>query len=90
MEKRKRLAAPIKWLLNIAIAYDQLWNARLGGDPDETISSRLGKFEKKFPNGIPWRYPIRKFIVWGLDKIDRNHCKDAIEADEGKDAVIKQ
>lgn len=32
-----------KYLYNILIGIDQLVNALLGGDPDETISSRLGK-----------------------------------------------
>lgn len=32
-----------KYLYNILIGIDQLANAILGGDPDETISSRLGK-----------------------------------------------
>jgi len=77
----------VKWCLNIAIAYDQLWNARTGGDPDETISSRLGKFQEKHGGVIPWRHPIRKFIVWGLDKVERNHCKKAIERDVGRNAV---
>jgi len=32
-----------KYLLNILISIDQLGNTFAGGDPDETISSRLGK-----------------------------------------------
>lgn len=32
-----------KYLYNILISLDQLGNTILGGDPDETISSRLGK-----------------------------------------------
>lgn len=32
-----------KYFYNILIGIDQLVNAILGGDPDETISSRLGK-----------------------------------------------
>ena len=58
-----------------------------GGDPDETISSRLGKIKVANGGKIPlWRQPAC-FIDWGLEKIDPNHSIDAIEEDEGKNAV---
>lgn len=78
-----------KWGLNIAIGFDQFINAVFGGDPDETISSRLGKTKVKHGGKIPWRHPLRKVIDWGLDKIDKDHCVDAIEEDEGKDSIIE-
>jgi len=62
-------------VLSVLIAIDQLANALAGGDPDETISSRCGK-----------RIASCKFctmLCWLLDKIDRRHCKDSIEWDEG-------
>jgi len=65
-----------KYLLNILISIDQLINTLAGGDPDETISSRLGKFYKN------------SFLVKILNWIDSNHCKDSIEEDEGKDRII--
>jgi len=77
-----------KWLLNILISIDQLGNTICGGDPDETISSRLGKLKVKHGGKIPWRRPVSRIIDWGLDKIDPNHSIDAIEEDEGKDAII--
>jgi len=77
-----------KWLLNILISIDQLGNTILGGDPDETISSRLGKLKVKHGGKIPWRRPASKIIDWGLDKIDSNHSIDAIEEDEGKNAIL--
>ena len=77
-----------KWLLNILIGVDQLGNAVLGGDPDETISSRLGKLKVKHDGRIPWYRPVSKAVDWGLDKIDPNHSIDAIEEDEGKDKVL--
>jgi hypothetical protein len=89
MDKDKKMNPVARWALNVAIAYDELWNARTGGDPQETISSRLGKFQRKFGGVIPWRYPIRKFIVWGLGEIEKDHCKKAIEEDEGSNAVIE-
>ena len=78
-----------KWILNILISIDQLGNTILGGDPDETISSRLGKMKVKHGGRIPWYRPFSKVIDWGLDKFDPNHSIDAIEKDEGKDACIR-
>jgi hypothetical protein len=69
-----------KYLFNLLISVDQLVNAVFGGDPDETISSRLGR---NYPN--TW---FAKFVdvlfFW-----QTNHTKEAIESDEGKDAVVK-
>lgn len=35
-----------RYFLNLLIAIDQLFNAITFGDPDETISSRLGKAQR--------------------------------------------
>ena len=35
------------WLLNVAIAADQLVNAALAGAPDETLSSRAHRMRAK-------------------------------------------
>lgn len=77
-----------KWILNILISIDQLGNTILGGDPDETISSRLGKIKVKHGGRIPLYRPLSKAVDWGLDRIDPNHSIDAIEKDEGKDAIL--
>ena len=71
-----------KWFWNILIAVDQLGNALLMGDPDETISSRMGK--KMRSNSAT---PIDKGLCKVLDKIDGDHCEESIEDDEGKDGV---
>lgn len=68
-----------KYLLNIAISFDQLFNTVLGDDPDEVYSSRLGKLKLKHGGTIPWRKPLSKII-----------CIDAIELDEGKDAILEK
>ena len=70
------------------ISIDQLGNTLLGGDPDETISSRLGKLKLKHSGTIPWYRPLSKIIDYGLDKIDPNHSIDAIEDDEGINAIL--
>ncbi|MCX6154406.1 MAG: hypothetical protein NT007_09615 [Candidatus Kapabacteria bacterium] len=69
-----------KYIWNILVSLDQLANTLLGGDPDMTISGRVGRW---YPNS-----DFRQFIdlIFG-----KNHCKDQAikEADEGKDAIIK-
>lgn len=69
----------MKWIKNILIAIDQLFNALLAGDPDETISSRCGKMvnSNKFC----------KHLCKLLNKIDKRHCKKSIEEDEGANNV---
>jgi 8-oxo-dGTP diphosphatase len=47
------------------------------GNPDETISSVLGKNERE-----ETLTNVGKVITWILNKIDYNHTKDAIEEDE--------
>lgn len=68
----------LKYLKNILISLDQFLNTLAGGDPDETISSRVGKYYKG-----SMLYEI-------LNAIQKDHCEDSIEADEGKDSVLKK
>lgn len=70
-----------KWGKNILIGVDQLANTLTGGDPDETISSRIGK--------NPDRNWFTRLLYRFLDWIQPKHCEESIEADEGKDAVLK-
>lgn len=75
-----------KYALNLFVAGDQLLGAMVGYDPDQTISSHLGKLESQ-PGGIPKNRPVARGLAWILNRLDRNHCKEAIEADEGKDSL---
>jgi hypothetical protein len=68
------------YLKNIFLAVSQVLNVLLGGDPDETLSSRAGKARL---NGRAWGCILCKV----LDRLDKNHCTNAIENDEGKNAV---
>ncbi len=70
-----------KYLWNILISIDQFVNTLFGGDPDETISSRLGKIYTK----STFAYYVCKF----LSIFDKRHCQKSIESDEGDDAIIK-
>lgn len=69
----------IRWIWNVLISIDQLANAILGGDPDETISSRIGK---RVVTGRARGHEklLARFLNW----LDPNHVQDAIEYDEGK------
>lgn len=70
-----------KWILNALISIDQFFNALLGGDGDETISSRAGKAQQK---GKRWGCVLCRFLNW----FERDHCAKSIEPDEGADAVL--
>jgi len=65
------------WLWNVLIGIDQLANAILGGYPDETISSRAAKAKHK---GKHWGCVLCKL----LDLVDKGHCEENLEADEGE------
>lgn len=71
------------WLWNILIGIDQLLNALALGDPDETLSSRMGKAVQAN------RCILCRGLCWLIGKFDPNHCEKTIEADEGKDAIVK-
>ena len=77
-----------RYFVNILLSIDQLGNSVLLGDPDETISSRLGRIKEKWGGEIPWRRPVSRFTAWWLNKIDKNHVENAIERDEGKDGLV--
>lgn len=67
-----------KWLHNVLIGIDQLINAILCGDPDETISSRAYKM-------------AQRGFSWPMQTIDRlfgpGHCADSEEKDEGRNSL---
>ena len=69
------------YLTNIIMAIDQLGNALMFGDHDETISSRFGR---RWPNS---------FFYWFIDTLFswqpvNRHVISAIEEDEGKDDIL--
>ena len=62
---------------NNLISFDQSINTLLGGLPDETISSRMGKLIEQ--DRCPFCYFICTHL---LHRIDPNHCQKSIERDE--------
>ena len=69
----------MKYLWNILISLDQFANTVALGDPDETLSSRMGKQKKT----CKFCFYVCKL----LSLIDKRHCEKSIELDEGKDSL---
>ena len=67
--------SPRAWRL--AVSYDQLANTAFGGDEDETISSRAYKAKLK---GKRWGCVLCRILNW----LDKNHCENSVEWDEGE------
>lgn len=64
-----------RYFWNLLISVDQMLNALLAGDPDETLSSRMGKRVATCA--------VCKTLCDFLDRIDYRHCQKSIELDEG-------
>lgn len=82
-----------RYIKNNLIALDQLANAILGGDPDETISSRLEKAHRGDFGPTAHYFSIVPRILVNVIfyPIDGpNHCKLALEEDEGTKDVLNQ
>lgn len=65
-----------EYVFRVLIGFDQFFNTLIGGYPDETVSSRLGKNRHKSKTA--------DVICTFLDWIDPDHCFHAIENDEGE------
>jgi hypothetical protein len=68
-----------RYFLNALIGLDQFINTLFGGDPDMTLSGRMGR------SVAAGRCKFCKAVCWLLGKIDKDHCARANknEADEG-------
>lgn len=65
------------WVKEIAVAFDQMLNAVLGGTSDETLSSRAHRMRVK-------RHPYTWWLADVIDAIffwDDDHCKEAYEGE---------
>lgn len=64
-------------------AYDKWANAMFEGDPNETISSRLGK-TKVYDCKPVFKYKkIDLLVAWWLHQIDHNHVEESIDLSHG-------
>ena len=68
-----------KYVWNILTALSQLLNTFLGGDPDETTSSRAGKYAHRSGWGA---------LADVLNFIDPGHTDRVREDDEGSDQSL--
>jgi len=67
----------MSYIKNILVSVDQLLNTLLFGNPDETISSRIGKYiRRRSPGWVPNQ--LNSF----LDLFEKDHCIKSIEDDE--------
>jgi hypothetical protein len=69
-----------QYIWNLLISLDQLCNTILGGFPDETMSSRMGKHIARKEDTCH----ICRFICKFLSLFEDDHCKKSIEYDEGE------
>jgi len=74
-----------RYLWNALVAFDQFINALTGGDPDMTLSGRMGRAVAE------GRCMACRGVCWVLDKFDPDHCArvSQAESDEGTDEVVK-
>lgn len=78
-----------KYIWNLLIAIDQLVNTVFGGDPDETISSRMGKWYRAGKHKRGLKKKLYYFVNPIVEFFERDHFKKSIEEDEGKNETIK-
>ena len=68
----------MNWLLNLAIAVDQLVNVLLAGAPDETLSSRAHRMRAKGHRYWGWTAgAIDRLFFW-----QAGHCEAAFLAEQ--------
>lgn len=75
-----------RWAYNVLLSADFFANALMMGDPRESISSRLGKWQQM--GG--WRGDIADAICPPLDllMLERDHCRQSIDRSVGARGVL--
>ena len=94
--KEKNIDRKPSWFMNILIAFDQLGNTFAKGNPDNTISARIGYFMHD-KNGKPTKYwklleNVVNFTFKPLDGIEHcfvAYCYDKDETFEEGDLFAK-
>lgn len=77
------------YIFNILISIDQFVNTVFGGDPDETISSRMGKWAVEGKNNTGIKKFLYKVINPIVELFEKDHFKKSIESDEGRNETVK-
>lgn len=78
-----------RYLWNVLIGFDQFVNVIFGGDPDETISSRLGKWARVGKNKRGNKKFLFKVANSVVELFEKDHFAKSVEEDEGKNEVWK-
>ena len=68
-----------RWTYGVLIGIDQLGNAILGGNPDETISSRIGRLKDNNGGTISSGYPVTRLVDNLLEWLQPGHSHNAVE-----------
>ena len=85
-----RRAAKEGYLHRVLVAFDQFWNVVLGGNPDETISSRAARWAVLGHRGFwVWRIVARGMVAW-LNFIQPGHSLGARAGDLVRAEKIEQ
>lgn len=72
-----------RYFWNVLLGLDQFLSVLTGGDPDETVSSRVGKAAASGSR-------TGQALEWCLDAVfGAGHCRSSIEADEGGEKVAR-
>lgn len=75
---------PFQYLWQVGVVLSQLVSTILGGDPDETLSSRFGKAEQA---GVWWATKI-VCPLFDASMMEKDHCLKSIEPDEGRRELV--
>lgn len=67
-----------QYLLNVAIAIDQVLNVLRGGSPDETLSAAAWRTEQK---GRLLGRVFRPLIDLMFSPFEKNHCQKSFESE---------
>lgn len=77
-----------RWIWNILVSLDQTCGVILSPilfyriqNPDETISSRIGKLARANHGVVPRRYPLAVIIYYIVDCIQPGHFVWSVEKD---------
>jgi len=77
-----------RYFWNILVSIDQFVNTLCGGDPDETISSRLGKWALNGERKHGVRKVIYQIVNAIVNLFQKDHFQKSIESDEGSKKII--
>lgn len=78
----------MKYILNLLISIDQLGNVIAGGNPDNTISARVGFYNYHYSEEkkVTLFWKVFEFVIdttfWPID--GPNHCHEAYHNDAGE------